>query len=152
MRASAPHGETNPWKQWTQECQIGCVGGAERAENGCFEAFGRFGHRPYFELFSRNTGGFLPGNLEKSRLPGFCVLKGFLNEYENRAGIFVIQSRYLNTAFRHSALHMRLQMPAASYISAFDEGGLHCKTGYIHLHSVESGVLTCIPGDMPLLF
>ena len=110
------------------------------------------GHHPYFELFSRNTGGFLPGNLEKSRLPGFCVLKGFLNEYENHVGIFIIQSRYLNTAFRHGALHMRLQMPAASYISAFDESGLHCKTGYTHLRSFESGVLTCIPGDMPLLF
>ena len=94
----------------------------------------------------------MPGNLEKSRLPGFCVLKGFLNEYGNSAGIFVIQSRYLNTAFRHGALRMRLQMPAASYISTFDEGGLHCKTGYMRLRSFESGVLTCIPGDMPLLF
>ena len=37
-------------------------------------------------------------------------------------------------------------------ISTFDEGGLHCKTGYMRLRSFESGVLTCIPDDMPLLF
>lgn len=107
---------------------------------------------PYFELFYRNTGGFLPGTLVLLRPPGFCVLEGPLNEHENREDVFFNQSHYMNSTFRYSTPHMRPQMPVVYYILVFNEGGLHCKTGYILLCSFGSGVLKCIPVNMPLPF
>lgn len=44
-------------------------------------------HHPYFELFYRNTGGFLLENLLLSRLFVFCVLEG-VSEHENREDVF----------------------------------------------------------------
>lgn len=55
---------------------------------------------PYFELFYRNTGGFLSENLDLSRLSGFCVLEESQSERENREVVFIHQSRYMNTTFR----------------------------------------------------
>ena len=44
---------------------------------------------PYFELFYRNTGGFLSKNLDLSRLSGFCVLEEPQSERENREVVFI---------------------------------------------------------------
>lgn len=55
---------------------------------------------PYFELFYRNTGGFLSENLDLSRLSGLCVLEEPQSERENREVVFIHQSRYMNTTFR----------------------------------------------------
>lgn len=107
---------------------------------------------PYFGLFYRNAGGFLPENLDLSRLSGFCILEGLQSEYENREDVFFNQSRYMNTTFRYNSLHVRLQMLAASYNPAFDGGGPHCKTEYILLYTFGSVVLKCIPVDMLLPF
>ena len=107
---------------------------------------------PYFELFYRNTGGFLPENLDLSRISGFCVLEESQSERENREVVFIHQSRYMNTTFRYNPYLVRLQMLAAFYHPAFDGGGPHCKTGYIFLHTFESVVLRCIPADMLLPF
>ena len=107
---------------------------------------------PCFELFYRNTGGFLPENLVLSRFSGFCVLEGGLSEHEKREDVFFHQSRYMNTTFRYNFLHVRLQMLAASYNPAFDGGEPHCKIEYILLHTFGSVVLKCIPVDMLLPF
>ena len=59
----------------------------ERGTDICYRMncrWNRLERHPYFELFYRNTGGFLPENLDLSRLSDFCVLEGLQSEYENR--------------------------------------------------------------------
>ena len=109
-------------------------------------------HHPCFELFYRNTGGFLFGKPCDTRLPLFCVWLMCIGKHQNCEDVFIRRHRYMNTAFRYSYFDMLLQTLAVSCISAFDGGEPHCKNGYTHPRFFESAFQKYIHAGRSPLF
>ena len=57
-------------------------------------------HHPCFELFYRNTGGFLFGKPCGMRLSVFLCTANTYRKRQNCEDVFKLQHRYMNTAFR----------------------------------------------------
>ena len=106
---------------------------------------------PLFEHFYRKAGLFLSSKPCEIEAFSFTALTHKRKNSRNAKPIF-----YARTLFEHGFLInsfcMRLQMPAVSCISRFDEGGVHCKIGYTTLRFCGSFVLRCTLCGMPLLF
>ena len=109
-------------------------------------------HHPCFELFYRNTGGFLFGKPCDTRLSVFCLWLMCIGKHQNCEDVFIRRHRYMNTAFRYSYFDMLLQTLAVSCISAFDGGEPHYKNGYTHPRSSENAVQKCIHAGRSPLF